>query len=496
MHENCKRVCAFYPKPKLNMHENDKRVCALKGKTLSPVLHDEPTEDQIIQDSEAVQETEKSVSAPAPYTPTQEERERHEISHWPYRAWCKFCIMGRGKNLDHSRMDAELMHDIDTISIDFMYLGQNDESAFPVMAFRVHSTRWTESFCCVSKSGRDIYNILALVHCIKRTGLRNFIFKSDQEPAILDIKTRVIEQLGDTYKIKPEASPKEEHQANGTVERCVWDIAGTARTVKCQVEHDYDVKLETDHNVLPWLIKYAGVLVTLFCVGSDGRTAYERSRGKPWKRALPKFAETIMYLPHDRNRGHRNKLEPRYLGPAIFLGVLLGTGEIFVGTKEGTVTAFAFKRLPAPERYQKEILNSFVGVPWKVRPGVPHPEDFDGNVAIEIAPADPEASATTSATKETQRGTKRPLYIRPEVELKKFGFTPGCPGCDVVKFNLGYRMKHNETCRAIIEGLVDQDEELRARGEAARKRVATGGGAGATVDPGTTTDEPMSVQPV
>ena len=370
VHDPKKRVCAEY-KPKLKMHDPTKRVCAVHGKVLAPVMHDEPNEEQLIHDSENVQESEKSAAAPSPYTPSKEERERHEISHWPYRAWCRFCIMGRGKNLDHARMDAELLHEIDTISIDFMYLGQNNETTIPVLAFRVHSTRWTESFVCVSKSGRDPYNILALVHCIKRTGLRTFIFKSDQEHAILDFKTRAIEMLGEGYKIKPEASPKEEHQANGTIERSVWDIAGTARTVKCQVEHDYDMKLESDHVVLPWLIKYAGCLVTLFCVGSDGRTAYERSRGKPWKRALPKFAETIMYLPHDRNRGHRNKLEPRYLGPAIFLGVLLGTGEIFVGTKEGIVTAFAFKRLPEPERYQKSVLNSIVGVPWKVRPGAP-----------------------------------------------------------------------------------------------------------------------------
>ena len=162
------------------MHEPFKRVCAPQGKILAPVMHDEPTEEQLMHDSENVQETEKSAMAPAPYTPSQEERDRHEISHWPYRAWCKFCIMGRGKNLDHARMDAELMHEIETISIDFMYLGQNNESTFPVLAFRVHSTRWTESYVCVSKSARDPYNILALVHCIKRTGLRTFVFKSDQ----------------------------------------------------------------------------------------------------------------------------------------------------------------------------------------------------------------------------------------------------------------------------------------------------------------------------
>ena len=119
----------------------------------------------------------------------------------------------------------------------------------------------------MSKSGRDVYNIMALVACIKRTGLRSFVFKSDQEAAILDFKAKAIDSLGEGYNIKTEASPKEEHQANGTIERCVGDIAGTARTVKCQLEHDYCMKLDSSHVVIPWLVKYSGVLITLFCIG-------------------------------------------------------------------------------------------------------------------------------------------------------------------------------------------------------------------------------------
>ena len=107
----------------------------------------------------------------------------------------------------------------------------------------------------MSKSGRDVYNILALVHCIKRIGLRSFIFKSAQEAAILDFKTKVIESLGEGYNIKPEASPKEEHAANGTIERGVWDIAGTSRTIKCHREQDDSTKLDSDHVAMPWLVK-------------------------------------------------------------------------------------------------------------------------------------------------------------------------------------------------------------------------------------------------
>ena len=31
----------------------------------------------------------------APRTPTKAEREDHDVSHVPYRPWCRFCVMGR-----------------------------------------------------------------------------------------------------------------------------------------------------------------------------------------------------------------------------------------------------------------------------------------------------------------------------------------------------------------------------------------------------------------
>ena len=129
-------------------------------------------------------EISKSKAAPMPYTPTQEEVANHRISHWPYRSWCAFCVMGRGKALSHTQLGADAEHDIDTISVDYAYLGQNDETPFPVLVLRAHRSRWTEAIQQVSK-GAEKYNIPALVQAIKRTGLTTFIFKSDQEFPLL-----------------------------------------------------------------------------------------------------------------------------------------------------------------------------------------------------------------------------------------------------------------------------------------------------------------------
>ena len=32
-----------------------------------------------------------------PEEPTEEERRRHELTHLPYRSWCKWCVLGKGR---------------------------------------------------------------------------------------------------------------------------------------------------------------------------------------------------------------------------------------------------------------------------------------------------------------------------------------------------------------------------------------------------------------
>ena len=33
----------------------------------------------------------------SPELPSQAEIDEHNVSHQPYRAWCRFCVMGRGE---------------------------------------------------------------------------------------------------------------------------------------------------------------------------------------------------------------------------------------------------------------------------------------------------------------------------------------------------------------------------------------------------------------
>ena len=63
---------------------------------------------------------------------TREEREEHERTHTPFRAWCPFCVKGRATNAQHRKnRDGEEEKElrVPRISLDYFYMSKKDEEA-------------------------------------------------------------------------------------------------------------------------------------------------------------------------------------------------------------------------------------------------------------------------------------------------------------------------------------------------------------------------------
>ena len=67
-------------------------------------------------------------------------------------------------------------------------------------------------------------------------------------------------------------------------------------SVQIKLEARYGENISTDHNAIPWLIKHAGASITRYARGHDGRTAYERLKGKKLRRDVREFGENVWYL--------------------------------------------------------------------------------------------------------------------------------------------------------------------------------------------------------
>ena len=92
-------------------------------------------------------------------------------------------------------------------------------------------------------------------------------------------------------EVIPEESPVGLSQANGDIERANFEIASKVRTLRFHAEELHKVKLGTSHPLLAWAVEYApNIPERSHRSAIDGKTAYERRKGKSYKRSLPSWS--------------------------------------------------------------------------------------------------------------------------------------------------------------------------------------------------------------
>eukprot|EP00971_Amphidinium_carterae_P039882 782766-Amphidinium_carterae.2 len=138
------------------------------------------------------------------------------------------------------------------------------------------------------------------------------------------------------------------------------------------------------------------------------------------------------------------------------------------------------RRLPESQKGAAEIVKSLRGVPW--RP--------DGNVEEEWAWLRVRVAVPNTVVSREQLPppvvddiAARHVYIRRNVELKKFGFTERCPGCHAAKHG-GVSANHSAECRGRIVRAMRADEELSKRVLEAERRVLRAAGVRAAEEEG------------
>ena len=93
----------------------------------------------------------------------------------------------------------------------------------------------------------------------------------------------------------PENSPTYSHQSNGIAERAVQSVEGMIRSLRSALEERISGKLDITDAIWPWIVEYASYLMNRLEVGHDGRTAYERSKGKAGRVHGVEFGEAVLW---------------------------------------------------------------------------------------------------------------------------------------------------------------------------------------------------------
>ena len=185
------------------------------------------------------------IAARKPRGPTKAEVDAHFPLHLEYREWCAHCRAGRGVSDHHHRGNPEEEPLGCTISLDYLFAVPEEEDEHMDAVLLVYDSNrrnmWTMA---VDKKGATPAAVKWVNDRLNTAGYAGMeiTMKSDQEPAILELKNQVaIKRQAQTNMIE---SPVRESKSNGSVERAIKTWQAQFRTIRHFFESRIGCKLK------------------------------------------------------------------------------------------------------------------------------------------------------------------------------------------------------------------------------------------------------------
>ena len=289
---------------------------------------------------------------------------------------------------------------------------------------------------------------------IREIGLegQDLVLRSDQEPALQDLLAEVGRRRIPA-KTFYEVSPVGSSASNGVAERGVQTVEGQIRVLRDAFETRVGAQIPSNHNILAWLVEFAGTVVNRYEVGRDGKTPFERLRGKQSRLIGLEFGEKVNF--RRTAVGVRMAKLDSLWSDGVFLGYRSVSGEIVVGTESGVFKTRTVQRKAYEHRWHKQNMDMVGGVPWRASTSADGEEGI--MPAVDIGMEMPEVDIPR-APKEDKGPVPRRLYIRAK-DIERHGATSNCKGCIATLRGEG-GVPHSDTCRKrLTEEIV-----LRAQG--------------------------------
>jgi hypothetical protein len=403
-----------------------------------------------------------------PKLPSAEDVRMHNLLHMPYRSWCPHCVRGRGKEMECRKGDKEAEPGLPEYHLDYCFPGDEEGQKLTVLVMVERYTKMKKAVVVPSKGSTGRYAARMALELIDECGDkdRDVILKTDQEAAILFLVDDICTSRTGARTIV-EQVPKKSKGSNGVVERAVQSVEQFLRTLKSALDQRMGVRVDTRHPVLTWLCEYASVIMNRAEVAADGKTAYERCKGKKIQMMGLEFAEKVLWK-FPAKGPKLEKLNARW-GYGIFIGVRVKSNELIVVDAEskGLVYVRTVRRIPEEQRWDAKNLELVSMVPWNRGT---EDREADGDVPEFDVKAGPGRRLTTGEVEEIATRVDKHIVHRAHLkksDFQQFGFTDRCPGCSAMIRGL-HAQPHAEHCRRRLEKLLEGD--LRIKNAKARLR--------------------------
>jgi len=424
------------------------------------------------EDEEESEEEEgrRPVVKRSPHQPTNEEIREHNVSHVPYRNWCPVCVQGRGKEDHHKKAKEEEERGVPTAHVDYWFMRDHKGAELIPVATLKLDVKKVHKAHVVPFKGNVEGVAREIVRDLDEMGISGeLIIKNDQEPALIDL-VKEVKRLR-TGGTQLEKSKKYDSQSNGAAERAVQSVEGITRTLKLALEKRLGCEIPCAHPVMAWLVKHGAECLNRYLVGKDGRTAYERLKGKRYKGDVCEFGQMVMHKFPGKQQG--GVMKTRW-GEGVWLGKMAASDENIVATNEGIMKMRTVTRIPERESWCKEKVMAIKTTPWKLSIG-DKGEDDEAEVvrpyeAARMADME-ERPAVDVPEPQVHESAPHGVYIRPE-ELRDYGYTDACQKCRAMKrgdMSLSGR-SHSKECKERIRKAMAENDKHKEKVQAADDR--------------------------
>ena len=99
----------------------------------APIMADEDLNcvpcDNVVQDDEG-EASQIHRALPEPKPPSREDVRKHNLTHWPYRNWCPWCVMGRRNADPHFQAKGADERSLPLLVLDYAFLRNKEDDEF------------------------------------------------------------------------------------------------------------------------------------------------------------------------------------------------------------------------------------------------------------------------------------------------------------------------------------------------------------------------------
>ena len=195
------------------------------------------------QDAAGVAEAQSARPGIVPVLLSEAEVEQHELTHLPFRSWCRHCVRAKGKESPHHESSPGGVSTF--ANRHFSWLRWIDEGVLcSRCTLQTHESWLRRKSTCASH--------------------QKVMLQSDQEPSNIDVKHKAGTHI--PTEIVYEESPVGDSNANGSIERANQTIQGQIGAIKDYTERQIGATIGLDSSILKWLARHAAWTLTTFHV--------------------------------------------------------------------------------------------------------------------------------------------------------------------------------------------------------------------------------------